>query len=87
MQILGFPEDKIWSKNEHQKGGEETHVIFWKDEVQTSGCILFLPMGYWYGFGVCIEKAVNQRMKPERRSRRESNVEATIAKEPLVTEA
>jgi len=34
-----------------------------------------------------MEKAVNQRMKPERRSRRESNVEAMIAKEPLVTEA
>lgn len=53
----------------------------------TKGCIRFFPIGYWYGFGVCIEKAVNHKMKPERRSSSESNVDAMMANEPLLTDA
>lgn len=34
-----------------------------------------------------MEKAVNQRINPERRSRSESNVDAMIASEPLLTDA
>lgn len=53
----------------------------------TNGCIRFFPIGYWYGLGVCMENAVNQRMKPDKRSRRESNVEAMMANERLRTDA
>jgi hypothetical protein len=52
----------------------------------TSGCIRFFPIGYLYGFDVCIEKAVNHKINPDNRSRRESRVEAIIAREPLLTE-
>lgn len=45
------------------------------------------PMGYWYGFGVCIENEVNHKIKPDNKSSRESNVDAMIASEPLLTEA
>ena len=55
--------------------------------VLTKGCIRFLPIGYWYGFGVCMENAVNHRMKPDKRSRSESNVDAIIAREPLLMDA
>jgi hypothetical protein len=53
----------------------------------TKGCIRLLPIGYLYGFGVCIEKAVNHKINPDNKSSRESSVEAIIAREPLLTEA
>lgn len=34
-----------------------------------------------------MEKAVNQRINPDKRSRSESNVEAIMANEPLLMEA
>lgn len=57
------------------------------DRGLTKGCMRFFPIGYWYGFGVCMENAVNHRMKPDNRSRRESNVEAMMANEPLLMDA
>ena len=53
----------------------------------TSGCIRFFPIGYLQGFGVCIEKAVNHKINPDNKSRRESKVDAIIESEPLLTEA
>jgi hypothetical protein len=53
----------------------------------TRGCMRLLPIGYLYGFGVCMEKAVNHNIKPDNKSSRESKVEAIIAREPLLTEA
>jgi hypothetical protein len=34
-----------------------------------------------------MENAVNHKMNPERRSKRESKVDAMMAREPLLTEA
>lgn len=48
----------------------------------TRGCMRLLPIGYLYGFGVCMEKAVNHNIKPDNKSSRESKVEAIIAREP-----
>jgi hypothetical protein len=53
----------------------------------TRGSMRLLPIGYLYGFGVCMEKAVNHNMNPKSKSSRESKVEAIIAREPLLTEA
>jgi hypothetical protein len=53
----------------------------------TRGCMRLLPIGYLYGFGVCMEKAVNHNIKPDNKLSRESKVEAIIAREPLLTEA
>lgn len=53
----------------------------------TNGCIRFFPMGYRYGLGSLIETAVNHKMNPERRSSKESRVEAMIANDPLLIDA
>lgn len=45
------------------------------------------PIGYWYGFGVCMKNAVNHKINPDNRSRRESSVDAIIANDPLLIEA
>jgi len=46
-----------------------------------------LPIMYLYGFGVCMEKAVNHNINLDNKSSRESKMEVIIAREPLLTEA
>ena len=53
----------------------------------TTGCILFLPIGYRYWFGFLIAEAVNHKIKPDKRSKRESRVDAITASDLLSTEA
>lgn len=53
----------------------------------TTGCILFLPMGYWYWFGFFIAYAVNHKMNPDKRSNSESKVDAITANDLLSAEA
>jgi len=36
-----------------------------------------------YGFGVCMEKAVNYNINPDKKSSGESKAEAIMAREPL----
>jgi hypothetical protein len=64
---------------------DKKHILL--DVELTRGCRRLLPIGYLYGFGVSMEKAVNHNINPDNKSSRESKVEAIIAREPLLTEA
>lgn len=67
------------------------HLFVWCHlkllDMLTTGCIRFLPIGYRYWFGFLIALDVNQRMNPDKRSNRESNVEAITANDLLSNEA
>jgi len=58
-----------------------------KEKTVTTGCILFLPIGYWWWFGFLIALAVNQSINPDKRSNSESRVDAITARDLLSTEA
>lgn len=52
-----------------------------------TGCIRDLPIGYLYLLMCCMDHFVNQRMAPASKSSKESNADATIARDPVFAAA